>query len=63
MADEVDVANDLADRAREAAIRAARAPIPPGESGDCAECGEPSPRLVLARCAFCRDGRSRQVAA
>lgn len=29
--------------------------MPKGSPGDCIECGQPSQRLVLCRCAPCRD--------
>lgn len=60
MADEIDMANDLADaeRARcECAARAAAAAIPAGTAGDCDFCGEWSGRLVGGACAPCRDAR------
>ena len=31
--------------------------IPEGNPGECDDCGEWMPRLVLGRCGFCRDGR------
>ena len=58
MADEIDVANDYAQKMGErnvAAIRAAAADIPVGEEGFCDECGLFSKRLVNERCAPCRD--------
>ncbi len=56
--DEIDIANDYAQKMEErsvAAIRAAAADIPVGESGECIECGLESKRLVNDRCAPCRD--------
>lgn len=58
MADEIDIANDYAQRMEErnvAAIRKAAADIPLGEPGECIECGLESKRLVNDRCAPCRD--------
>lgn len=60
MADEIDVANDYAQKMEErsvAAIRAAAAEIPVGYSGECASCGLESKRLVNDMCAPCRDMR------
>jgi hypothetical protein len=60
MADEIDVANDYAQRANDAAaatVRAAAALIPAGNAGDCDLCGEWSGRLVGGICAPCRDLR------
>lgn len=65
MADEIDIANDYAQKMEErnvAAIRAAAANIPAGESGECYECGEESKRLVRGLCAQCRDKLERVVA-
>lgn len=59
MADDVDMANDLAEQHLDHSLRAARAPVPKGEPGECDECGEDMPRLVNGRCGFCRDGRRR----
>jgi len=58
MADEIDLANDYAQKMEErnvAAIRKAAADIPVGEEGFCEECGLESKRLVNDRCAPCRD--------
>ena len=57
MADEVDAAQDLADKALQLAIAQARskANIPAGVSGDCDLCGEWSGRLIEGVCAPCRD--------
>lgn len=60
MADECDIANDLADSERSAALSKAlsvAAAIPAGVAGTCVECGEDMPRLVGGRCGYCRDGR------
>lgn len=57
MADYVDHATVLADAHLEKSIIAARAPVPVGAPGECAQCGEDMPRLVRGRCGFCRDGR------
>lgn len=58
MADEIDITNDRELRA-DTAIHSYRYDIPPGESGECEECGHESKRLIAGRCAFCRDGRRR----
>jgi len=58
MADEIDVANDYAQKMEEsnvAAIRNAAAAIPVGNAGYCDECGLESGRLVNGWCAWCRD--------
>lgn len=57
MADNVDFATDLVADKLEQQIRAARAPIPHGEPGECETCFEQMPRLVNGRCGYCRDGR------
>lgn len=57
MADDVDLANAVADRALSRLIQAARQPVPVGVAGECRECGWASPRLVGGRCAPCRDRR------
>ena len=61
MADLADLASDLTQAHLERSIRAARVPVPIGAPGECAECGDDSPRLVGGRCAPCRDGRTRRV--
>jgi len=56
--DEIDIANDYAQKMEErnvAAIRKAASDIPLGEPGECIECGLESNRLVNDRCAPCRD--------
>lgn len=55
MADDADMASDLADRERERAIEAARRPIEAGKPGECDLCGEWSGRLIRGACAPCRD--------
>lgn len=58
MADEIDMANDLAQADAERAIAAARdqaAQIPAGIEGDCDLCGDWTGRLVGGACARCRD--------
>lgn len=57
MADEVDNAAETAELLNDAAIRAARRPVPVGEPGTCSQCDEDMPRLVHGRCGFCRDGK------
>ena len=55
MPDDLDLAQEREDIAREDAIRAAAKPIPPGTPGECELCGEWSGRLVNGVCAPCRD--------
>lgn len=58
MADIIDIANDYAAFEAEsslAMVRRAAAAIPEGEPGECADCGEESPRLVERLCARCRE--------
>jgi hypothetical protein len=59
MADDVDMAVEIADEHLARGIARARQPIPAGVPGECEQCFEDSPRLVNGRCAFCRDGRRR----
>lgn len=61
MADDVDMAVEIADEHLARAIERARQPIPAGEPGECEQCFEESERLVGGRCAYCRDGRRRPV--
>lgn len=56
--DEIDIANDYAQKMEErnvAAIRSAAAAMPEGYPGECESCGLESKRLVNDRCAPCRD--------
>lgn len=53
--DDVDRANDEAERALAEALRHAAKPLAAGEPGDCDLCGEWSGRLVGGVCAPCRD--------
>lgn len=55
MPDDLDLAQEREDIAREDAIRAASKPIPPGVPGECELCGEWSGRLINGVCAPCRD--------
>lgn len=55
MADDVDQAAEVTEASLAANIEAARVEIPEGVPGDCAYCGEESPRLVNEACAPCRD--------
>lgn len=60
MADEIDIANDYAQKMEErnvAAIRKAAAYIPVGVAGVCVDCDTYSMRLVSDLCAPCRDRR------
>ncbi len=61
MADTVDFATDLVAEKLERGIRAARAPIPVGEPGECETCFEEMPRLVNGQCGYCRDGRQHPI--
>ena len=56
MADEVDRANEYAERMRDAALNRPRPEMPKGAPGECDWCGEESPRIVRGYCARCRDG-------
>lgn len=60
MADAIDDANELAEQHLAHSLRAALVPVPAGEPGECEQCGEDSKRLVVGRCAPCRDGRNRR---
>lgn len=54
--DDVDEATERNERRiAEGIARAASAPFPAGHPGECAMCGEYSPRLVGGACAKCRD--------
>jgi len=55
VADPNDLASEVEDKFRQAAIQAARGDIPPGIEGECIECGEWHPRLIGGACAPCRD--------
>ena len=44
-----------------AAIRAKAAGMPEGVAGECAECGEESQRLIMGRCAPCRDREDKAI--
>ena len=59
MADNADVAAEIAIETVAIAAQAARAPMPAGTPGECEQCEWWMPRLVDRRCAFCRDGRQR----
>ena len=59
MADIVDEASKIEAAHLARALLAARAPVAEGEPGECDECGEESPRLVVGRCAPCRDRQAR----
>lgn len=57
MADNADIAFELADAAVSRGLATIAADIPAGVAGECDDCGEPMPRLIDGRCGFCRDGR------
>ncbi len=61
MADDVEIAAAITSRNLERSIRAARQPIPAGAPGECSTCGGDSPRLVVGRCAPCRDEMQRRA--
>lgn len=53
--DDLDIASDRAEMAREIAAKNLARDIPPGTPGECDWCGEESPRLIKGACARCRD--------
>ncbi len=53
--DEVDLANDQAEKRLELLIKRASKPLQKGVPGDCDLCGEWSGRLIDGVCAPCRD--------
>ena len=55
MADEADRATEEHDAWLADQIRANRAYLPPGQPGQCEECGLDSGRLVNGVCATCRE--------
>ncbi len=55
MADLADIAQRNAEVWNDAAILAARVPVPVGEPGRCADCGDDLPRLINGLCAPCRE--------
>lgn len=56
-----DLAAEMAEKERTALIRRTRAqPFIAGVAGVCVDCSEERARLVNGRCAFCRDGRTRE---
>lgn len=59
MVDEFDLASDIEQMYRDAAIKASRQQIAAGEAGVCELCEEDSKRLIIsggyAACARCRD--------
>jgi len=56
MADDIDKANDYAERMREYLIRQSQGQaIPEGNPGECEWCGYHSERIVRGHCAKCRD--------
>lgn len=57
VADETEIAFELAEARVQRSLAAIAADLPAGVSGECEECGEQMPRLVGGRCGFCRDGR------
>jgi hypothetical protein len=56
VSDPADIAAEIMERAMSRAVVAA--PVAPGTTGDCDDCGTASLRLVGGRCARCRDGRN-----
>lgn len=57
VADETEMAFELAEARVQRSLAAIAADPPAGVAGECEECGEQMPRLVGGRCGFCRDGR------
>ena len=55
MSDEVDLANEQAEKRLELLIKQASKPLVKGVPGDCDLCGEWSGRLVEGCCSPCRD--------
>lgn len=57
MPDEIDRITEHQMLIEEAGVAQIRrlAQIAPGEPGQCRDCGSDSPRLVVGRCAPCRD--------
>ena len=53
--DDIDIANERAQLALEAAIKNNSKDIDPGVEGECSLCGEHSKRLIRNACAPCRD--------
>lgn len=53
--DDIDIAQEREQIARDAAIAQAARQLPAGEPGECDYCGTHSPRLVHSACARCRD--------
>lgn len=52
--DDMDLASDREEIARQAAIKSAAKDLEPGSPGDCSICGEFTQRLVRNACAACR---------
>lgn len=58
MADAADQADDVTETLIRQGIVRSTFPVAVGDGpGECRECGEHMPRLVIGRCAPCRDGR------
>lgn len=58
MADELDTTSEITENHTNMSIDAIRTraqAIPAGNPGECAHCGEFTPRLVNGACARCRD--------
>jgi hypothetical protein len=53
--DVADLANDVAQAGVDGNIRAASAPFAICVEGDCWDCGEHTKRIVVGRCARCRE--------
>lgn len=64
MADQIDMANDIAAQHLERSLAAARVPIARGKPGECEGCLDDHPRLVtvggMDLCPPCRDKRERR---
>ncbi len=55
MTDVADLANDVAQAGVDGNIRAASVPFAICVEGDCWDCGEHTKRIVMGRCARCRE--------
>lgn len=63
MTDEIDRVQELTQLEEQCLINQVRAKanIPVGEAGICRDCGRESPRLVVGRCAPCREPTGNRV--
>ena len=61
MTDELDLASEREEIARQDAIRRAARSLQAGVAGICQACDEPSIRLIGGMCAQCRDIEEKRV--